>query len=144
MNERRWNLLGACVVSTIGLVIAGTTMGTWWAMVGLCDRHLRLLRLEGAVLVDAADVPDRHRGRRLDRLDQLDRQSRRLLRPLVCRRDEGADRQLRRRAVWLGVPVPDLRGRLCVVPAHPQPGAFIGARHRRTSKLIPHACRGRA
>ena len=34
MNERRWNLLGACVVSTIGLVIAGMTMGTWWAMVG--------------------------------------------------------------------------------------------------------------
>ena len=35
MNERRWNLLGACVVSTIGLVIAGMTMGTWWAMVGM-------------------------------------------------------------------------------------------------------------
>ena len=35
MNERRWNLLGACVVSTIGLVIAGLTMGTWWAMVGM-------------------------------------------------------------------------------------------------------------
>ena len=35
MNERRWNLLAACVVSTIGLVIAGMTIGTWWAMVGL-------------------------------------------------------------------------------------------------------------
>jgi MFS transporter, ACS family, tartrate transporter len=35
MNERRWNLLGACVVSTIGLIIAGMTMGTWWAIVGL-------------------------------------------------------------------------------------------------------------
>ena len=35
MNERRWNLLGACVVSTIGLVIAGLTMGTWWALVGM-------------------------------------------------------------------------------------------------------------
>ncbi len=35
MNERRWNLLSACVVSTIGLVIAGLTMGTWWAMVGM-------------------------------------------------------------------------------------------------------------
>jgi ACS family tartrate transporter-like MFS transporter len=30
MNERRWNLLTACVVSTLGLVIAGMTMGTWW------------------------------------------------------------------------------------------------------------------
>ncbi len=35
MNERRWNLLGACAVSAIGLIIAGMTMGTWWAMVGL-------------------------------------------------------------------------------------------------------------
>ena len=35
MNERRWNLLGTCVVSTIGLIIAGLTMGTWWALVGM-------------------------------------------------------------------------------------------------------------
>ncbi len=35
MHERRWNLLGACVVSTIGLIVTGMTMGTWWAMVGL-------------------------------------------------------------------------------------------------------------
>ena len=35
MNERRWNLLGACVVSAIGLVIAGMTIGSWWALVGL-------------------------------------------------------------------------------------------------------------
>jgi ACS family tartrate transporter-like MFS transporter len=35
MNERRWNLLGACIVSTVGLVIAGMTIGSWWALVGL-------------------------------------------------------------------------------------------------------------
>ena len=35
MNERRWHLLVACAVSTIGLVIAGMTMGTWWALVGM-------------------------------------------------------------------------------------------------------------
>jgi len=35
MNERRWNLFWACVVSTTGLVIAGMTMGTWWALVGM-------------------------------------------------------------------------------------------------------------
>jgi len=35
MNERRWNLLAACAVSAIGLVIAGLTIGSWWAMVGL-------------------------------------------------------------------------------------------------------------
>jgi ACS family tartrate transporter-like MFS transporter len=35
MNERRWNLLAACIVSTAGLVMAGLTMGTWWALVGM-------------------------------------------------------------------------------------------------------------
>ena len=35
MNERRWNLLIACILSTGGLVIAGLTMGTWWSMVGM-------------------------------------------------------------------------------------------------------------
>src|SRR3954451_21002076 len=35
MNERRWNLLTACVVSAVGLIIAGLTIGSWWAMVGL-------------------------------------------------------------------------------------------------------------
>jgi MFS transporter, ACS family, tartrate transporter len=35
-GERRWNLFWACVVSTIGLVLAGLTMGTWWALGGLC------------------------------------------------------------------------------------------------------------
>jgi ACS family tartrate transporter-like MFS transporter len=35
MNERRWNLFIGCVFSTIGLVVAGMTMGTWWALVGM-------------------------------------------------------------------------------------------------------------
>src|SRR4051812_31735997 len=35
MNERRWNLFLSCVFSTVGLVIAGLTMGTWWALVGM-------------------------------------------------------------------------------------------------------------
>jgi ACS family tartrate transporter-like MFS transporter len=35
MNERRWNLFWSCVVSTAGLVIAGMTMGTWWALLGM-------------------------------------------------------------------------------------------------------------
>jgi ACS family tartrate transporter-like MFS transporter len=36
MGERRWNLLGACVVSTIGLAITGATVGSWWSIAGLC------------------------------------------------------------------------------------------------------------
>jgi ACS family tartrate transporter-like MFS transporter len=35
MQERRWNLFWACVLSTGGLVIAGATMGTWWALFGM-------------------------------------------------------------------------------------------------------------
>ena len=35
MLERRYNLLGACLVSAVGLFIAGYMMGTWWALVGL-------------------------------------------------------------------------------------------------------------
>ena len=35
MNERRWNLLVGCVCSTAGLVLAGMTMGTWLALVGM-------------------------------------------------------------------------------------------------------------
>ena len=35
MHERRWNLLAACAVSTVGLVIAGLTMGSWWALGGM-------------------------------------------------------------------------------------------------------------
>jgi MFS transporter, ACS family, tartrate transporter len=34
-HERRWNLLGACLVSAIGLFIAGYMMGTWWSLVGM-------------------------------------------------------------------------------------------------------------
>ena len=103
MNERRWNLLAACVLSTVGLVIAGLTMGTWWALVGMSIAAIGLLRLEGPVLV--AMPPMFLSGTALAagyRLDQLDRQSRRLLRSLVCRRHEGPDRQLRRRALRPG------------------------------------------
>jgi ACS family tartrate transporter-like MFS transporter len=35
MNERRWNLFIGCMLSTAGLVIAGMTMGTWGALVGM-------------------------------------------------------------------------------------------------------------
>jgi ACS family tartrate transporter-like MFS transporter len=35
MNERRWHLLVACIFSAAGLALAGMTMGTWWALVGM-------------------------------------------------------------------------------------------------------------
>ena len=36
MGERRWNLFWACALSTVGLVLAGAAMGTWWSLVGMC------------------------------------------------------------------------------------------------------------
>jgi MFS transporter, ACS family, tartrate transporter len=35
MHERRWNLLAGCLVSAIGLFIAGNTMGSWWPLAGM-------------------------------------------------------------------------------------------------------------
>jgi len=34
-GERRWNLFWACIVATAGLIIAGQTVGTAWALVGM-------------------------------------------------------------------------------------------------------------
>lgn len=35
MGERRWNLFWACVVATVGLIVAAQTIGTAWAIVGM-------------------------------------------------------------------------------------------------------------
>ncbi len=36
LGERRWSLFWACVTATAGLVLSAATMGTWWALVGMC------------------------------------------------------------------------------------------------------------
>jgi len=35
-GERRWNLFAACTLATVGLVMAGMTMGSWWSLAGMC------------------------------------------------------------------------------------------------------------
>ena len=55
------------------------------------DRHVRVLWLEGTVLVDAADVHDRNRCRCFPGVDQLHRQPRWLLRTLVRWRGKRLD-----------------------------------------------------
>jgi MFS transporter, ACS family, tartrate transporter len=35
IGDRRWSLFTTCVISTVGLIIAGLTVGTWWALVGI-------------------------------------------------------------------------------------------------------------
>ena len=86
MNERRWNLLVACVRldrrPRPRRLYDGHLVGTGRDV----DCRGRVLRLEGTVLGDAADVPYRHGARRRDRVDQFHRQSRRLIRTLVCGR----------------------------------------------------------
>jgi ACS family tartrate transporter-like MFS transporter len=46
-GERRWNLLGACLLATVGLVIAGMAMGTWWALVGMSIAAMGLYGTKG-------------------------------------------------------------------------------------------------
>ena len=36
IGDRRWSLSFTCLLATVGLVMAGMTMGTWWAVVGIC------------------------------------------------------------------------------------------------------------
>ncbi len=36
LGDRRWLLFATCSMSTVGLIIAGATMGTWWSLVGMC------------------------------------------------------------------------------------------------------------
>jgi ACS family tartrate transporter-like MFS transporter len=35
IGDRRWSLFWTCVIATVGLVIAGLGIGTWWALVGM-------------------------------------------------------------------------------------------------------------
>jgi ACS family tartrate transporter-like MFS transporter len=47
MRERRWNLFTACVVAAVGLVIAGMTIGTGWAVVGMTIATIGLYGSKG-------------------------------------------------------------------------------------------------
>jgi MFS transporter, ACS family, tartrate transporter len=47
MRERRWNLFTACIVAAVGLVIAGMTIGTGWAVVGMTIATIGLYGSKG-------------------------------------------------------------------------------------------------
>src|SRR5262249_7990230 len=36
MQERRWNLFAGCLLAVGALVVSGYTVGTFWAVVGMC------------------------------------------------------------------------------------------------------------
>jgi MFS transporter, ACS family, tartrate transporter len=46
-GERRWNLFTACMVAAVGLVIAGMTLGTAWAVVGMTIATIGLYGSKG-------------------------------------------------------------------------------------------------
>src|ERR1700730_5025018 len=35
VGDRRWSLFTTCVISAVGLVIAGLSIGTWWSLAGI-------------------------------------------------------------------------------------------------------------
>ena len=100
MGERRWNLFWACILSTVGLVIAGHDDGKLVVAGRHVRRDRRVLRHQGPVLVDAVDAADGHSCCGRHRVDQLDRQCRRGRRTGDRRLDQGLHRQLLGRSVW--------------------------------------------
>jgi ACS family tartrate transporter-like MFS transporter len=36
LGDRRWLLFVTCTLSSVGLLIAGATMGSWWSLAGMC------------------------------------------------------------------------------------------------------------
>ncbi len=140
MGERRWNLFWACMVATVGLVIAGIDHGHLVGAGRAVHLHGRLLRHQGAVLVDAVDDADRDRGGGRHRLDQLDRQCRQVFRPRDRRLAEGRHRQLCGRPVRAGAVHADVGDHRRVRAAHPAPGCPRGPAtgRSRVTRLAPY------
>jgi MFS transporter, ACS family, tartrate transporter len=120
MNERRWNLLAACVVSTIGLVIAGLTMGTWWALVGMSIAAIGFYGSKGPFwamppmfLTGTAAAAVIAWINSIGNLGGF-------FGPWYVGVMKGRDRELRRRAVRAGAARPHRLVRLRVLPAHPR------------------------
>ena len=128
MNERRWNLFIGCVFSTVGLVIAGLTMGSWWALVGMSIAAMGFygskgpffamppMFLSGAGL--AAGIAW------INSLGNLGG----FFGPWYVGVDEGYDRQLFGWPVWAGLARPGRRDRLRAVPAHSKSLVVAGGR----------------
>ncbi len=47
IGERRWTLFWTCVLSAVGLVIAGLTIGSWWSVVGMSITAIGLYGTKG-------------------------------------------------------------------------------------------------
>ena len=132
MNERRWNS-ARCLRALdrrprARRLYDGYVVGAG----GNVDCRSWVLRLQGAILRHAADVPQWHGARCRVRVDQLDRQSRWHRRPVLRGLYEGPNRQLRRRPLRPGAAEPHRRAGVCVLPAHPR--ADCGGRRARCGR----------
>ena len=47
IGDRRWSLFATCVIACVGLVIAGLTIGTWWALAGIVIAAIGLYGTKG-------------------------------------------------------------------------------------------------
>jgi ACS family tartrate transporter-like MFS transporter len=47
VGDRRWSLFATCVIACVGLVIAGLTIGTWWALIGIVIAAIGLYGTKG-------------------------------------------------------------------------------------------------
>jgi MFS transporter, ACS family, tartrate transporter len=47
IGDRRWSLFTTCVIATLGLVIAGLAIGTWWALGGIIIAAIGLYGSKG-------------------------------------------------------------------------------------------------
>lgn len=47
VGDRRWSLFATCAIACLGLVIAGLTVGTWWALVGITLATIGLYGTKG-------------------------------------------------------------------------------------------------
>ena len=110
-----------------GLVLAGMTMGTWWALVGMSIAAIGFYGSKGPFF---AMPPMFLTGRRLaagiawiNSIGNLGG----FFGPWYVGLDEGLDGQLRGRVVWAGLVWSDLRLRLRVLPAYPEPCRAVSA-----------------
>jgi ACS family tartrate transporter-like MFS transporter len=47
IGDRRWSLFATCTIACLGLAIAGLTVGTWWALVGITLATIGLYGTKG-------------------------------------------------------------------------------------------------
>jgi hypothetical protein len=121
IGDRRWSLFTTCVISTVGLVIAGLTIGSWWSLAGITIAAIGFYGTKGPFwsiptmfLTGAAAATG-------IALDQFPRQPRRVLWAVPRRMGQEPDRQLCRRALRPRSLRAGFRRDFALLATHPAP-----------------------